>query len=128
MSREKLIGMLILGVPVEMSRGRFQDVRPRQPARGNAPAAVVEEQSGLRLRAHEAVFSGGARQTPGGVVLAQGAQPFGDVGFIKPFDFVGCAALHLVETLSTLEEIGESEWRRVLGSGLRPSAETRLIL
>ena len=44
------------------------------------------------------------------------------------FDFVGCAALHLVETLSTLEEIGESEWRRVLGSGLRPSAETRLIL
>jgi hypothetical protein len=30
--------MLILGVPVEMSRGRFQDVRPRQPGPRECPS------------------------------------------------------------------------------------------
>src|SRR5580658_11202680 len=64
--------MLILRVPVGMSRRRFEDVRGRRPAGRNAPPAFLKKKCCFWLRACEAELAGVLRITPRGVVLSQG--------------------------------------------------------
>src|ERR1700720_3618628 len=79
--------MLILRVPVEMSRRRFEDVGGRRAAARNAPPTFLKEQCCFWLRAGEAELAGVVRMAPRGVVLTQGTKALRDVARHQPFDF-----------------------------------------
>jgi len=93
-ARKGKTGMLILGMAIEMAEGRFQDMGRGQAARGDAPAAILEQQSGLGLRPGQAELAGVARQAPCRMVFTQEPQPVSDLSFLKPIDPVGPAACY----------------------------------
>src|SRR3984957_14714109 len=95
--------MLILGVPVEMSRRRFEDVRGRRATGRNAPPAFLKEQCCFWLRAGEAELAGVARIAPRGVVLSQGTKALRDVARRQPFDFRRLFSQDGVETVGPHE-------------------------
>src|ERR1700722_5303909 len=95
--------MLILRVPVEMSRRRFEDVRGRRAAGRNAPPAFLQEQRCFWLRAGEAELTGVARIAPRGVVFSQGTKALRDGARCQPFDFRRLYSEDGVETVGPHE-------------------------
>ena len=78
--------MLGLGMTVEFAGRRSQNMGGGRATRWYAPSAVLIEKSGLRLGAREAELPGIARNSPGGMILAQSAEAFANASFINPFD------------------------------------------
>jgi hypothetical protein len=95
--------VLILRVPIEMSRRRFEDVRGRRAAGRNAPPAFLQEQCCFGLRAGEAELAGVARIAPRGMVLSQGTKALRDVAWRQPFDFRRLFSHDGVETVGPHE-------------------------
>src|SRR5450432_4217334 len=95
--------MLVLRVPVEVSRRWFENVRGRRAAGRNAPSAVLQKQRGFRLRAGEAELAGVARVAPGRMVFPQGTKALCDVALRQPFDFRGLLSKDGVEAVGPHE-------------------------
>src|SRR5262249_2931467 len=98
-SREHKADMLVLGMAVELTGRRLENMRRGQAPAGNAAAIVLLKQGGLGLGAGKAELSGIARKPPRGVIFAQDLETLGDVGFVEPFDVVFLAAPYGVEAL-----------------------------
>src|SRR5262249_34976575 len=62
--------VLVLRMAVELAGRRLQDMRGGQTSGRNAPAATLQQQSGLRLRSGEAELTGIVRQPPGSMIGA----------------------------------------------------------
>src|ERR1700693_6330808 len=125
--------MLVLGVPVELPRGWFQNMGGRQAAGRNPPAVVLPKQGGFGLRAGQTELAGIARQPPSGVILAQYLETLGDLGLVKPFDFVFLSAWHGIEAFrdhelhgarAVLADMGD-ETKNVAGRYLEFRGPTR---
>src|SRR5260370_712765 len=86
-----------------MAGWRFQDVRRRDAPGGNAPTIILQEQGGLGLGSGEAELTRVTRQPPCRVILPQRLQTLGNVGFVKPFDFVFRATAYDVQTVGRHE-------------------------
>src|SRR5580658_3251170 len=95
--------MLVLRVPVEMSRRRFEDVRGRRAAGRNAPPAFRKEKCCFWLRAGEAELPAVARIAPRGVILSQGPKAPRDVARCQPVDFRRLFSQDGIETVGPHE-------------------------
>src|SRR6202041_2768909 len=95
--------MLILRVPVEMRRWRFQDVRGRRAAGRNPPPAFLKQECCFWLRAGEAELARIARIAPRGVILSQGTKALRDVARRQPFDFWRLFSQDHIETVGPHE-------------------------
>ena len=95
--------MLVLCIAAKMAGWRLENVRRWDAPGGNAPPIVLQEQGGLGLSSGKAELTHVTGQTPGRVILPQRLQTPGNVGFIKPFDFIFRSISYGVQTIGRHE-------------------------